>query len=260
MSTTNRILTALGAVLLIGACGSGEPEAAVDTEELSRELLSQPVGDGRSTPVAADESLTDAAPQVSVSELGIDHGSVEAPVKVLELSDYGCGYCRQFHQETFPALRRDFIESGMVEWKFVPFITGMFDNSLDVTEAAECVYAQDEGAFELLNGRLWDEQAAWKRSDQPSGVVRDWVDDLEIDMGAFDTCMAEDERLGRVASSTALARQVGVRGTPTFLVIGYPPLQGALPLDTFSRVLSAVYQQAVSGPSGEGPTGQQQDR
>ena len=178
--------------------------------------------------------------------------SVDAPVKVLELSDYGCGYCRQFHQETFPTLRREFIESGMVEWKFVPFVTGMFDSSLDATEAAECVYAQDQDAFEALNHRLWDEQASWKGSDEPAAVVRGWVDRLDVDMDAFDACLAEDEQLSRVASSTTLARQLGVRGTPTFVVIGFPPLQGALPLEMFQQVLTAVHDRAV----GQGASGQ----
>lgn len=244
MSRDIRSLLAVFTVLLIGGCAA-EEEPLEGTEDLTRELLEQPAGDGRSTPIAVDESLVDEGPRVPVTEIGINRGEATAPVKVVEMSDYGCGYCRQFHQETFPTLLTEFIRTGMVEWKFVPFVTGMFENSIAATEAAECTFAQDREAFETLNDRLWDEQQAWKSSDDPDAVVRGWVDDLDVDMEAFDSCMENDERIARVASSTTLARQVGVRGTPTFVVIGYPPLQGALPLEIFQQVLTAVHDEAV---------------
>lgn len=255
MSRDRRSLFVFSAALLIGACAAEEPQGG--TEDLTRQLLEQPAGDGRSTPLAVDESLVDEGSRVSVTQIGINRGEPTAPVKVVEMSDYGCGYCRQFHLETFPTLLTDFVQSGMVEWKFVPFITGMFDNSVAATEAAECTYSQSTEAFETLNSRLWEEQQAWKGSENPEGVVRGWVDELDdVDMGAFDACVEGDERIDRVASATTLARQLGVRGTPTFVVIGYPPLQGALPLEVFQEVLTAVYNESVRqrDPTGGGET------
>lgn len=247
----NRIVLVASTLFLAAACGGGDSAGdGADTEALTRDLLSQPPSDGQSTPVAADPSLAQSGERVSVSSVGFDRGLVEAPVKVLEMSDYGCGYCRQFHMETFPTIRSDFIETGMVEWKFVPFVTGMFDNSIAATEAAECAYVQSEDAFEALNSRLWEEQRAWKGSDEPEEVIRGWVSELGVDMGSFDACVAEDERLGRVASSTTLAQQLGVRGTPTFVVLGYPPLQGALPTEVFQQVLTAVHQRATQAQEG----------
>ena len=252
MTSTSRAFIATIASLTVIACAEGEQTSG--TEDLNRALLAQPAGDGRSTPVAADPSLVDEGQRVTVSEVGINRGDTSAPVKVVEMSDYGCGYCRKFHEETFPVLLSQFIETGMVEWKFVPYITGMFDNSLVATEAAECTLAQDLDAFESLNGRLWDEQAAWKRGDDPDGIVRGWVSELGIDMDAYDGCVADDERLDRIAASTTLARQIGVRGTPTFIVVGYPPLQGALPTETFQQILAAVHAEATreAGDGGEG--------
>lgn len=254
MIVKKKLLTSFLVVLSAAACG-GDPAEDASTEELNRQLLAAPVTDGRSTPVAVDPALAQEGPRLPVSQVGINRGSAEAPVKVVELSDYGCGFCRQFHQETFPTLLAEFIDTGMVEWKFVPFVTGMFGNSVAVTEAAECVHAQNVDAFEAFSSRLWDEQSTWKGSDDPAAVVRPWATELGIDMAGYDTCLAEDQQLSRVASSTSLAQQLGVRGTPTFVVIGYPPLQGALPLDMFQQVLTAVHAQntgAAAAPGGEG--------
>lgn len=235
----------------VWACAPEADEAG--TEDLTSSMLAQPAGDGMSTPMAVDGSIAASdGPPVSVASVGFNRGDTLAIVKVLEMSDYGCGYCRQFHEESFPSIREEFIGTGMVEWKFVPYITGMFENSLAATEAAECTYAQSPDAFETLNARLWDEQAEWKGSSDPEPVVRGWVAQLGIDMGAFDSCLADDDRLPRIAASTTLAGQIGVRGTPTFVVIGWPPLQGALPLEMFREVLSAAHAQAESRLSGAG--------
>ena len=231
-------------VALVPACSSGEDTP--DTSDLTRSLLAQPAGDARSTPLDGQSTAPGPNPSIPLTELGMNRGDPEAPVRVIELSDYGCGYCRQFHQETFPALLAEFIETGMVEWKFVPFITGMFDNSLAATEAAECALAQNREAFEGLNQRIWSDQAEWKRSGAPEPVLRGWVSELGMDMGAYDSCVGGDERSDRIGASTALARDAGVRGTPTFVVLGYPPLQGALPVDVFRSILMAVHEQAVA--------------
>jgi protein-disulfide isomerase len=252
---TQRLFAAvvLCGALSLSACA--EAESGDSTADLSQSLLSQPSDDGRSTVVAADPALQDdGGSPVRVSEVGFNRGLEEAPVKVVEMSDYGCGYCRQFHEETFPSIREEFIETGMVEWKFVPYITGMFDNSLAATEAVECAYVQGVEPFERLNRRVWAEQRAWKGSGDPAGVVRGWVSELGIDMQAFDGCLAADERISRIAASTTLARQIGVRGTPTFVILGYPPIQGALPLETFREVLNMVYAESEgAAEQGEPP-------
>ena len=259
MRSTKGILAALTILLLSTACAAEEAEeGGGDTESLTRELLTQPTGDGRSTPLAADPSSAEPGARVPVQSVGFNRGSGEAPVKVVEFSDYGCGFCRKSHDETFPTILDDYIETGMVEWKFVPFVTGMWDSSLPVTEAVECAYVQSEEAFEALNARLWDGQATWKASGDPLEVVRGWMEDMdaEVDLGAFDACVAENERFERVTSSTTLARQLGIRGTPTFIVLGYPPLQGALPLEVWEQVLSAVHREAMQrmeeGPDRQG--------
>jgi len=251
-------LAAVACAVLLASCGGGAAEAP-QTNDTTARLLEAGVGDGMSTPLTPpDLGAGPQAPPVKVSELGFNRGDTASYVKVVELSDFGCGYCRRFHEETFPVLLDEFIGTGKVEWKFIPFITGMFANSLAATEAGECVMEQSPAQYETLAGRIWAQQGDWKNASEPETVLRGWVGELrDLDMGAFDSCLSENRRMNRIAQATTLAQQVGVRGTPTFLILGYGPLQGALPTDFFQQVLNAVHAEEVRQREGapEGDTG-----
>jgi protein-disulfide isomerase len=254
-------------LLLLGAsvataCGGEAGDGAVG-DNTTAQLLAEPAGDGMSTPIVGAPATVPEGERIQVTELGFNRGDPEAIVKVVEMSDFGCGYCRKFHDETFPSIREQFVESGMVEWKFLPYITGMFENSLVVTEAGECVMEQSLEAYESIAQRLWVDQSTWKGSSQPEPLIRGWVDELDVDMDDFDSCLAEDRRVARIASATTLSRQLGVRGTPTFIIIGYPPLQGALPLSFFQDILTAVHSQEtrrLEEAGGQEPGGQDDAR
>jgi protein-disulfide isomerase len=243
VNRTARDATAILAVMLLASCGAEDGPERAGTEGTTRSLLNQDIVGGPSTPVEGVSDLTSRVTQAYIPELGHNLGSVDAPLKLMEFSDFGCGYCRRFHEESFPALREQFIDSGRIEWKFMPFITGMFDNSLAVTEAAECVREQSEDAFWAFSDRLWERQAEWKGSRAPEAMARSWARELGIDVGSYDSCLAEDRRLERVAGATLIAQRLGIRGTPTFWLVEYGPLQGALPLEVFQGILGAVLEQ-----------------
>lgn len=184
--------------------------------------------------------------QVDIAHLGINSGSRDAPVRIVEMSDYGCGYCRKFHMETWPVLEKEFVETGKIEWKFLPFVTGMFRNSDQATTAAECALEQGRDLFDAMDRRLWTDQREWKGSGDAAKVLRGWAAELGLDTDRYARCVSDDRRRERIAAANALTRELGVHGTPTFFVTGYPPLQGALPTDAFRQVLTLIYQNATA--------------
>lgn len=253
MKRTARTTTTLLAVALLLACAESEP--AVDTQSTTRALLNQNdfLG-GPSTPIQGVPDLVSRAGRIFIPELGHNFGSMDAPLKLIEYSDFGCGFCRRFHEESFAALRAQFVETGRIEWKFMPFITGSFENSLAVTEAAECTLEQDPAMYEAYSDGLWARQPEWKGSSNPEGLARGWARELGADMDRFDSCLAEDRRIERIAGATVTAQQLGIRGTPTFWLVGYGPLQGALPLEVFEGVLGAVLEQVEAEARAGAPT------
>jgi len=221
-------------------CSSDAPRP--ETTSTTRTLLSQPRPADVST-VIASGTLGSGQPTLGIDLLGANMGVDEAPVKVIEFVDFGCGFCRQFQLETFPTIRSEYIDTQKVQWKFMPFITGMFDNSHDVTAASECSLDQDARLFAAFSTRLWVEQRDWKASSDAAGLVRGWLDEMGADMDAYDSCLQEGTREERITSATALAAQLGVRATPTFWIVGAGPVQGALPIDAFRQVFDQLYSQ-----------------
>jgi protein-disulfide isomerase len=242
----------LGFGLALGACRGAGTADAPRTDQTTQDLLQRgtepaPAGDATQLPSAGQpDGPVPPDERIPIAPLGLDYGSDQAPVQVLEMSDYGCGYCRRFHEETWPVLLSEFVDTDRVQWKFVPFVTGMFANSQAVTVAAECALEQDPGVFVRLSDRLWRDQAEWKGSAEASALVRGWAGEAGADPTRFDACVAGGDALRRVATSTALSRQLRVRGTPTFFVVGYAPIQGALPTALFRELLDAAHRMSVS--------------
>lgn len=185
-------------------------------------------------------------PTLDVSRMGYDRGSSEAPVRVLEMSDFGCGYCRLFHQETFPTLLQAYVEPGLVQWKFIPFVLGMFPNGLEASIAGECSGEQER--FFPMQARLFSDQAGWKNSQDPFPFFARLAEEEGLDVERFDRCVKGGWRESSVRANIRLGREIGVRGTPTFLIDGVP-ISGALPLDTFRDILDmALNQKGVAPP------------
>ena len=176
------------------------------------------------------------ATEHSIDELGYDLGAPEAPIKIVEFSDFGCGYCRRFHTEIFPALQREWIESGKVQWKYVTYVSGMFPNGLQAAFAAECV--GEQGRFQDMSAILYERQQDWKGKDDPYSIFAEYVEELGLDGATYQSCLSENRQRSRVRSGVLTGARLGVRGTPSFLVDGFP-LVGAQPVEVWNDILTA---------------------
>ncbi len=192
----------------------------------------------RILPLLAALALVPAAgaqQNVNLEGVGHDFGSSTASLRVVELMDFGCYYCRTFHFETFPSLRAEYVETGEVFWKVIPFVLGSFPNSPAAAVAAECAARQE--AFEVMSTRLFERQREWTRSGDAPALMREYARAEGLDAGAFDTCMRDPEVADDIRRNTEISRQLGVRGTPTFFVLGHYRVPGAVPLDFFRDLL-----------------------
>ena len=214
------------ALVLTAGCAGGDQETPPDddgesTQSLTRSLFTTP-----------PETLP--GDDIDFASLGYDFGNPEATLRIAELSDFGCGFCSKFHEETFPVLQEEYIDAGIVLWKYIPVVTGMFPHGDLSGLAGEC--AGEQGEFEGMMVRLFEDQGTWKGSDDPMPHFRGYAAELGLDRERFESCVAEERPQDRLAEGGRAARALGLRGTPSFLVNGFP-VQGALPTQLFRDIL-----------------------
>jgi protein-disulfide isomerase len=168
--------------------------------------------------------------------LGIGHsvGAPDAPVKILEFSDFGCGYCRLFQEETRPILVDEYVEAGLVQWTYVPFVLGIFPNGEAAAVAGECAAEQER--FEPMRRRLYQDQAGWRDASEPREFFARLASEEGLDEEEFTQCLDGEGMKTQVQENTRLGQMGGVRGTPAFFINGFP-VPGALPLDSFRDLL-----------------------
>ncbi len=174
---------------------------------------------------------------INLTGIGYDRGSVTAPVVVIDLSDFGCPYCAQFTLETYPVIEREYVKTGKVFFKYVPFVVGTFPHAAEATRMAEC--AADEGRFWPMVDHLYEAQAEWKRARNPLPLLLGIGGAAGANVSALDSCFRSPGSAERTRRANDVARAIGVRVTPSFLV-NERPIEGALPLAEFRRVLDAA--------------------
>ncbi len=161
--------------------------------------------------------------------LGWTMGAEDAPVTVIEFTDVSCPYCASFHAGTRAALHDEFVETGKVRWITLSYVSGLYPNSETVFVAAEC--AGRRGRYDPFLQAAFEARESWLRAGGPelTEAVAHMGAAVGLTKDEFGSCTADAAVMERLETIRGLARAVGVRGTPTWFVDGFP-VMGDLPL------------------------------
>ena len=227
-STTGPLLLA-GAVLL----------AVVMAVAIGLALEDDDTGEGANVSRADDRSTEDRISEdqrawgLSLARREADDptamGEADAPVVMVAYSDFTCPYCASWAQETQPELVERYVDSGdlRIEWREFPYLG---DLARDLSVGALAAAEQD--AFWAYHGAVFAQQEELKSSSDPEGDLREIADDIGVDLERFDTDLQDEELLGRVDADFLEGQQIGVSGTPAFIING-DPVMGAQHLSVF---------------------------
>jgi protein-disulfide isomerase len=174
---------------------------------------------------------------IDLTGVGHDVGNPAAPVVLIDFSDFGCSYCAAFTRKTYPVLEREYVRTGKVFFKYVPFTAGMFPHAAEATRAAEC--AAEQGKFWSMADHVYEAQAEWKRAGDPGPLLLGIGGVAGTDSVKLAKCYADRHTEARTARANRIANEIGVRVTPSFVVSGRP-VEGALPIADFRRVIDAA--------------------
>lgn len=231
-------LTRLAAVLAIllgpAAVAACDPADARSDKVRSAEARSD---DARSGHTSAG---LPAADTVKGDSIGLGHtmGDPGAPIAVVEFSDFGCPYCARFARGTLPGIKEEYINQGLVRWRYVPVTFGFAGGEL-MGAAAECAARQGgTAAFWPVHDLFYARQVALRGEDARPRLL-DWLAELGLDRGAVDACIRDPATHQLLDRNNEAAERWYVRGTPTFVVNGVP-MSGAMPIEFFRQVFDTA--------------------
>ncbi len=176
---------------------------------------------------------------VDLDSFGYARGETGAPVEIVEFGDFGCSACAEFATQTWTDFQTEFIETGIVAWRFIPFVLGSFRNSQEAATAAECVAELAPEAFWSMHDVLYERQEDWNRRRRPKGELRSLAEEVGVDGDTFEDCYDGRSAKERIDRSNNTAKTLGVRATPTFFVNGRP-VMGALTLSEWRMLIETV--------------------
>lgn len=163
-------------------------------------------------------------------------GDPDAPITMIEFSDFQCPYCGRYTVETAPQIVEAYVDEGLVRMGFYP-LAFLGEQSLWAAEASECAAAQD--AFWDYHTFLYERLAIEGQRDFSRENLKRFAEEIELDAEAFATCMDEERYAEVIMNDTGMAQSVGVQSTPTFLINGWAII-GAQPYDNFALTIDEI--------------------
>jgi protein-disulfide isomerase len=158
-------------------------------------------------------------------------GAETAPVWLVEISDFQCPFCKQWHDETFAKIDQEYVKTGKVRMAYLNFpLSRIHPNAQAAAEAAMCAGVQ--GKFWELHGSLFQTQPKWAELKQPMAVFDSLARAAGVDAKGWSNCMTSHATAKLIEADRDRSGKAGVESTPTFFV-GDRALAGAYPVDTF---------------------------
>jgi len=165
--------------------------------------------------------------RIEMEAIGPSKGPDDAPVTLVEFSDFECPFCSRF-QATLKQVQETYGDQVRIVYRQFP-LTSIHPNAQLAAEASLCADAQ--GSFWEMHDAIFE-----VRGKVGADGLKKMAADLGLDSEVFDSCLDSREFQAQVAEDLEAGRQAGVTGTPAIFINGRF-LSGAQPFDVVSRVI-----------------------
>lgn len=156
-------------------------------------------------------------------------GSKDAPVTIIEFSDYECSYCSRHYQQTFSQIDENYIQTGKVKYIFRDYPLKFHKNAKPAAEASEC--ADEQGMFWEYHNKLFENQNALDNES-----LKQYALDLGLDKTAFNECLDSGRMASEVENDFQDGMNYGITGVPTFFINGNKVV-GAKSYEVFQQLI-----------------------
>lgn len=182
----------------------------------------------------SNEQANQPAPTAPVRRVEVEVGDsptlgqANAPVTIIEFSDYECPYCARWHQQVYKRLMKEY--EGKIRFVYRDFpLDNIHPNARPAAMSAHCAGAQD--AYFTFHDALFSYQYGLGRE-----AYLKYAAELGLDVQAFEACLNEQPFADKVEANLRYGLSIGVSSTPTFFINGIAVV-GAQPYEVFQQLI-----------------------
>jgi len=242
-SSYNNMLKGIVAAIAIATFLGGYAVGTLvdDSDSLSADEIKNIISE-----IESNAPIQPSAPSILLVSLDDDpvKGDPNAPVTVIEFSDFQCPYCLSFYTNTLPALQENYINTGKIKlvYRDLP-IDSLHPNARPAHIAAEC--ADEQGKFWEYHDVLFENQGQWNGLSLADlrSQLNQYATSMGLNSASFDSCLSSPSMANEVNADLLQASQYGASGTPTFFIgnekDGFIKLVGAQPYAAFKAAIDA---------------------
>jgi protein-disulfide isomerase len=163
-------------------------------------------------------------------------GNPNAKVTVVEYASASCPHCAEFNNDTFPAFKAKYIDSGKIRYVFREFLTPPVEVAASGFLIARC--AGKDKYFSVLDAIYRGQQAMYQSGDY-RGFLLHVAESAGLSEQQFNSCTTDDNALKALNDRVQKAVDAGITGTPSFVVNG-AKMDGAPTLANLDTAIAAA--------------------
>ncbi|TMH38165.1 MAG: DsbA family protein [Betaproteobacteria bacterium] len=251
MNMMNRTWRSLGVLGVAAALCAGAAPAHADgiTSEQAQQILDELKAIRKNLeqrPIAPA-----AAPQAPVRPVddkvsmpftpgGFSVGKDDAPLVLVEYTDYQCPFCQRFHNDTYTQIKANYIDTGKLRFVSRDFPLSFHENAMRSAVAGRC--AAEQGKYWELRHTL-----IVNASQLQQDKIMGYAQNASLDVSKFKTCVDSDKYKAAIDKDIAEGTAAGVTGTPSFVLgrvqngkLEGVRLVGAMPYATFDAKIQEL--------------------
>jgi len=246
-STFNKLLVGVISAVVVSAFLGGYVLGA-ETVEPEKILIrgAEDVVGQLQTQQSTQSSLSTNPPSLISISLDDDpvKGNLNAPITIVEFSDFQCPFCAKFHSTTLPQLEANYIDSGKVKFVYRDFpIQSIHPNAVPAALASEC--ADEQGMFWEYHDLVFENQKKWQglSGSRMVNTFEQYALELGLNPSDFNTCFESGKYADEVKKDFQEGISYGITGTPGFFIgndeLGYVKIIGAQPYPVFEELIES---------------------
>jgi protein-disulfide isomerase len=167
-------------------------------------------------------------------------GKSDAPLTLVEFTDYECPFCKRFYETTFQVLKTNYIDTGKLKFISRNMPLPMHTHALKAALAANC--AGEQGKFWEMKDKLFRNQGQLEVE-----ALAKYAAEITLNADLFKICMSDERRQKAISDEGSYINSLGVNGTPTFVIgktnsdsVEGHKIVGAQPIEVFEAAINEI--------------------